>query len=65
VAEGLEQADWATRREIIRALVKRIEVGPEAVWVVYRIGAGPFVEGPDGGISQNCWERARPLGSPL
>jgi site-specific DNA recombinase len=61
VAEGLDQADWATRREIIRALVKRIEVGVETIRVVYRIGAVPFVEGPDGGLSQDCWKRADPL----
>ena len=65
VAEGLERADWATRREIIRALVKRIEVGVEAIRVVYRIGAVPFVEAPDGGISQDCWKRADPFVSPF
>src|SRR5208283_2503364 len=27
VKEGLEEADWSTRRDIIRTLVKRIEIG--------------------------------------
>lgn len=39
VKAGLENADWNTRREIIRALVKRIEVEKEQVRVVYRIDA--------------------------
>ena len=41
VTEGLEQADWHQRREIIRALVKRIEVGPEEVRIVYRVSPPP------------------------
>jgi hypothetical protein len=37
VREGLAAADWATRREIIRALVKRVEIDQEQVRVVFRI----------------------------
>ncbi len=39
VKEGLQTADWSTRREIIRALVKRVEVDQEQVHVVFRIGS--------------------------
>lgn len=46
VQSGLADADWSTRREIVRALVKRVEVGPEAVRVVFRVGPAPFVPGP-------------------
>jgi site-specific DNA recombinase len=44
VEEGLDQADWAQRREIIRALVKRIEVGQEEVRIVYRVSPPPFAK---------------------
>jgi site-specific DNA recombinase len=54
VTEGLEQADWHKRREIIRALVKRIEVGHEEIRVVYRVGPPPFVNGPDGATIEHC-----------
>ena len=33
----LNDADWATKREIIRALVQRIEIGPTKVAVVLRL----------------------------
>jgi site-specific DNA recombinase len=38
VKDGLENADWLTRREIIRALVKRVEIDQEHVQVMFRIG---------------------------
>ncbi len=37
VGAGLEQADWNTRRELIRTLVKRVEIDREQVRVVFRI----------------------------
>jgi site-specific DNA recombinase len=54
VRSGLGAADWSTRREIIRTLVKRVEVDKEAVRVVYRVSPHPFVESPDGGILPDC-----------
>jgi site-specific DNA recombinase len=51
VAVGLEQADWATKREIIRALVKRVEIDKEEVKVVYRVDLSPFDHRPEGGDS--------------
>jgi site-specific DNA recombinase len=38
VKQGLDQADWNTRREIIRTLVKRVEVDRDQVRVVFRVG---------------------------
>jgi site-specific DNA recombinase len=38
VNEGLHAADWLTRREMIRTLVKRVEVDQEKVNVIFRIG---------------------------
>jgi site-specific DNA recombinase len=54
VRSGLADADWSTRREIIRALVKRVEVNKEEVRVVYRVSPCPFVDSPNGGILQDC-----------
>jgi site-specific DNA recombinase len=57
VKAGLQECDWSTRREIIRALVKRIEIDKEDVRVVYRISPCPFVEGPGRGqrpVLQDC-----------
>jgi len=53
VSEGLREALWTTRREIIRALVKRIEVDNEEVRVVYKVNPRPFVDGPVGGLFQH------------
>jgi site-specific DNA recombinase len=57
VGAGLEQADWGTRRDLIRTLVKRIEIGQKQVRVVYRVGVDPFVLAPKRGRAQDCWWR--------
>ena len=54
VKDGLQQADWHRQREIIRALVKRIEVGNNAIRIVYRVSPPPFVKAPVGGILEHC-----------
>src|SRR4051812_40984414 len=46
VTAGLEQADWTRRRELIRTLVKRVEIGTEAVQLVFRVEPGPLSTGP-------------------
>jgi site-specific DNA recombinase len=56
VEEGLHDPDWTTRREIIRALVKRVEIDKEQVRVVYKVSPPPFAAAPDsGGRLQDCW----------
>lgn len=47
VKEGLETMAWSGRRELIRTLVKRVEVGPEEVTVVFRVTPGPEGSGSD------------------
>ena len=37
VQDGLQQADFQTRREIIRALVKRVEVDTQQIRIVFRV----------------------------
>jgi site-specific DNA recombinase len=39
VSAGLERCDWSRRRELIRTLVKRIEIDRERVNVVFRVEA--------------------------
>ena len=53
VRQGLEHADWKLRRELIRALVKRVEVGEHKVRVVYKVS--PSDQGPQGRSLQDCW----------
>jgi site-specific DNA recombinase len=62
VSQGLQEPDWATRREVVRALVKRVEVDEQEVRIVYRVSPSPFEGGPQQGRSQHCWGRE---GSPL
>ena len=37
VGPHLANADWHRRREIIRTLVQRIEIGPEVIKIVFRV----------------------------
>ena len=46
VKQGLDQADWSTRRDIIRALVKRVEIDQEQVRVVFRVNPPPGAPQP-------------------
>ena len=55
VKGGLDQADWMTRREVIRALVRRVEIDEEGVRVVYRVSPPASPDGPTGAIMQHCW----------
>jgi site-specific DNA recombinase len=59
VTEGLQEADWATQRDILRALVKRVEVHAEEVRVVYKVDPRPFADGPEGGCLHHRSSRAR------
>jgi site-specific DNA recombinase len=62
VEEGLETADWLTRRTIIRTLVSRVEIDQAKVNVVFRVPPAPFVASPDPldrGVLQHCRRRHR------
>ena len=54
VKDGLVDADWLTKRDLIRTLVQRVEIGKEEVNVVFRIPSVPFDSSPDGGFLQHC-----------
>ena len=60
IEDGLAEADWLTKRELIRTLVKRVEVGKDEVNIVFRITPDPFDSGPTGGNLQHCWGRDHP-----
>jgi site-specific DNA recombinase len=61
VKQGLDQADWSNRREIIRALVKRVEIDQEQVRVVFRVNPPPGAPLPpsekDSQSLQHCRRR--------
>ena len=64
VEEGLETADWLTRREIIRTLVSRVEIDHTQVNVVFRVPPVPFVASPDSldrGVLPLCRRRGEPV----
>jgi site-specific DNA recombinase len=60
VRDGLKDADWSTRREILRALIKHVEVGEDVIRVVYKVSPVPFDRGPIRGHSQDCWRGGHP-----
>jgi site-specific DNA recombinase len=61
---GLGTTDWSQKREILRALVKRVEVDKEAIRIVYKVPAHPFAKGPKGGQLQDCrWRWLAPTGA--
>src|SRR3954469_17213772 len=41
VRDRLDEADWTTKRDLIRTLVRRIEVNDQHVRVVFRVDPGP------------------------
>jgi site-specific DNA recombinase len=57
VRTGLADADWHLRREIIRVLVKEIEVTTEQITVVFRIGPPPLGPGPPPDHLPHCLSR--------
>jgi site-specific DNA recombinase len=47
MAAGLEDSGWLSQREIIRTLVKRVEVTPDRVNVVFRVDPYPGEASPE------------------
>jgi len=60
VRGGLVTADWLTRREIIRALVRRVEIDQQQVSVVFRVPPTSTNSGPDSGILPDCRRSEKP-----
>ena len=65
VQRNLAAADWEMKREIIRALVRRVEIDKQEVTVVFRVGPDLSGQRPEQQSSQHCWRReGRPLRDP-
>jgi len=58
--DGLGAADWTSKRDLIRALVKRVEVARDDVNVVFRIDPYPGDADPEKKSLQLCRGRAYP-----
>ncbi len=54
IRDGLETLDWTARREIIRTVVKRVEVDNDQVHVVYRVSRSPSEARLIPGVRQHC-----------
>lgn len=64
ISQRLDDADFETKRRILRLLVKRIEVDHEEIRIVYKVNSHPFAPSPAerGGLLQDCLRRrATPL----
>jgi len=59
VADGLQEADWSTRRELLRALIKQIDIDKEEVRIVYKVSPDPFDPAPERGLLQYWLRRGR------
>jgi site-specific DNA recombinase len=57
VRAGLAEADWEVKRDVIRALVKQVEVGRDQVNVVFRVNPRPFDSSPERGMVHFCLGR--------
>jgi site-specific DNA recombinase len=57
ISEELQEPSWETRREIVRALVKKVEIDEQEVCIVYRVSPSPFERGPQRRSLQHCWGR--------
>jgi site-specific DNA recombinase len=65
VHKGLEEAAWPRKREMIRALVKRVEVAHDRVNVVFRLEPRPGDPSPEKKSLQDCRRRSlTPVGQP-
>jgi site-specific DNA recombinase len=57
IKDGLDKADFTCKRQIIRTLVKQIEIGDKQVKIVYRVDNLPFAQTPKKGFVQHCSKR--------
>src|SRR5712692_8923305 len=58
--DGLEAADWTSKRDLIRALVKRVEVARDDVNVVFRLDPYPGDADPEKKSLQLCRGSKKP-----
>ena len=51
----LEALEWGQKRDIIRMVVKRVDIDAQQIRVVFQLNPDPFLLAPNRGISQRCW----------
>jgi site-specific DNA recombinase len=55
IGDGLQQADLASKRKLLRLLIQTIEVDQDEVRIVYKVQPHPFVPSPvSRGVLQDC-----------
>lgn len=59
IRDGLENLDWTARREIIRTVVKRVELDSDQVHVVYRVSPSPSEPRSNPDRRQDCTRSVR------
>jgi site-specific DNA recombinase len=62
IRASLDSADFATKRWLLKLLIKRVDIGDQEVRIVYRVQPGPFVQSlashhGQRGILQHCLKR--------
>ena len=62
VRTDLEQVNWATKRDILKKLVKKIVISATEVTVVYRVDLPPFEGCPTRGFLPHCYQ-GQPAGA--
>jgi site-specific DNA recombinase len=66
VYDGLDDTDWASQRDLIRSLVRRVEVAHDQVNIVFRIDPYPGDPDPEKKSLQLCrGSDTAPLGCPF
>lgn len=56
IDSNLDNLDWTIKRDIIRSLVKRIEINHEDINIVFRINEMPFFQNEKNKSLQHCCE---------
>jgi len=54
VDAGLASMDWKEKRDLVRCLVKQVEIDREEVTVCFRVEPSPRVRTPNSGFVQHC-----------
>jgi site-specific DNA recombinase len=63
MTNNLDQADWNTRREILRTLIERVVIEPHQLRIIYRINFPLFArKASKERVLHFCWRRERLAG---
>jgi site-specific DNA recombinase len=55
INNGLKRADWETKREIIKLLIKRVEIGKNNIEIVFKINQSNYINNKQKENLPNCW----------